>query len=72
MAQQVHGFTHEYLEQQQLQRKWRNQRWQRAAAFWLPLGSILGIYAVKGLRSLIKSRTAKAKPTKGKKKKTAL
>jgi hypothetical protein len=54
----THGYTPEYLEQQQLQRKWRAQQRQRALAFWLPLGGVLGLAAVKGVRALLRSRRA--------------
>ncbi|KAG1664515.1 hypothetical protein FOA52_007779 [Chlamydomonas sp. UWO 241] len=65
----AHGYTPEYLEQQQLQRKWRMQQRQRALAFWLPLSGVLGLAAVKGVRALLRARRAAGDSGKPKKKK---
>jgi len=52
----VREYTPEFLNQQRLSRQLRAQQRQRALAFWVPLITILGTYAVKGIKRVLLNR----------------
>ena len=49
----VREFTPEYLEQERMKGRLRVQQRQRALAFWLPLATVFGAYAIRGIRRIM-------------------